>query len=408
MIMDGRVLTVLTTLLFLDKVSSVVVPPPVNITVQCHNFRTVAYWNYSRLSLHPRFNVLLLPYKGDPELLVNCCNITHRHCDVSKLPSIRDSYYLKVTAVVGSVQSDPSESLQFTYNTNSKEEILCSLDFPSVNLSSSPGMLKLQFPHPFHFYKNALGHEKKKYYKLFTYQVSREQENTSLECDGGKLCTAEIRVPESQEKPCVMLRGMMNSVNVATAEEICLEPQKHGRNNPKAVSPADELSLVLSLVMAAVFLVVGAVFGFLVFRRKTMGTSAIPKSMVSILAKPPLTWRLLRPESDVTTEVLSVAPSGDPVQEPPQEYNSTADTLTPYERSRFPIGLETGHGSGFGLGQTYDRSGGSEQEHRSEEEQQESSDGRGVESSGYDRPHVSVALEISPGDPVQGYRPTQA
>lgn len=38
------------------------VPPPENVTVHCHNLENVAYWNYSQLSLLPRFVVYVYGY----------------------------------------------------------------------------------------------------------------------------------------------------------------------------------------------------------------------------------------------------------------------------------------------------------------------------------------------------------
>ncbi|XP_035256217.1 interferon gamma receptor 1-like isoform X2 [Anguilla anguilla] len=412
--------------LFLDKGFSYV-PPPDNVTIQCHNFRTVAYWNYSQPSLHPRFIVDLFPYGGreknsrylkpdsisESDSVTSCFNITHRHCNVSKLVlrSVRHGFYLNVTAVVGLNRSEPTASAEFTYNSNEFQDELCFLDFPPVNLSESDGMLKFEFPHPFDFYSEALRHvNDRKYYKSFTYEVLG-QEKMRLDCERKKkgLCEGLVSAPGAQEKPCIRLKGTMNNIHIATAEEVCLQELNQTAltiQPPKAYS-ADNWSLILALAGAGAAVVVFTVCAGLVFRRKTKGSTAFPKIMASMLANPHSARRLLQPETDATSEVLSVAPRSDSEQESPDGQVPTG-TLIPEEGSRFPIGTVIGRGGSFSEGQTYDGLGGSEQGSRSEEEEQENSACRGVESSGYDRPHVSLTFEISPGDRVQGYKLTQA
>lgn len=393
--------------LFLDKSFSYV-PPPENVTIECHNFRTVAYWNYSQPSLHPRFFVELFPYGSNSQMVGSCLNITHRHCNVSELVlrSVQHGFYLNVTAVVGLNRSEPAASAEFTYNSNEFQEKLCFLDFPPVKLSESDGMLKLEFPHPFNAYSKALRNvDNKKYYKSFTYKVLG-QENMPLVCEKMRgLCENHVSAPGVQENPCIRLKGTMNNIHIATAEEVCL--QKLNQTAPTIQPPKGDLSLVLALVGAGAAMVVFAVCAGLVFRRKTKGSTTFPKIMASMLANPHSAKRLLQPETDATSEVLSVAPRSDSEQESPDGQVPTG-TLIPEEGSRFPIGKVIGRGGSFSEGQTYDGLGGSEQGSRSEEEEQENSACRGVESSGYDRPHVSLTFEISPGDRVQGYKLAQA
>ncbi|XP_064173334.1 interferon gamma receptor 1-like isoform X3 [Anguilla rostrata] len=297
--------------LFLDKGFSYV-PPPDNVTIQCHNFKTVAYWNYSQPSLHPRFIVELFPYGSSREKnsrylkpdsisesdsVKSCFNITHRHCNVSEpvLRSIQLGFYLNVTAVVGLNRSEPAASAEFTYNSNEFQEKLCFLDFPPVNLSKSGGMLKLEFRHPFDIYRKALRHvNDKKYYKSFTYEVLGQNMRLVCEREQG-LCEELVSAPGAQEKPCIRLKGTMNNIHIETAEEVCLQELNQTAltiQPPKAYS-ADNWSLILALAGAGAAVVVFTVCAGLVFRRKTKGSTAFPKIMVRFcdLGSPSLSHR---------------------------------------------------------------------------------------------------------------------
>ncbi|KAJ8248001.1 hypothetical protein GJAV_G00237040 [Gymnothorax javanicus] len=354
------------------------VPPPVNLTVQCHNLSVMAYWNYSQPSLQPNFTVKLIPYTGDRQIVKTCANISHHHCDVSRLVlrSVLDSYYLNVTAVVGSEHSEDASSLEFTYNMNMVEDQHCSLDFPSANLSVWGDVLTLQFPHPWDVYRAALQQEKKnqKRYRKFSYLVhfpGQKSESLKLECDwmrGGRGCERHLPVSEAQEKHCLTLEGRMNDILVASAEEICVENQPLPTRRPQE----DNLMAALAVVIAFVVLVVLAVIAILAYRRKTKGTSAIPKIVASLLASPHTAGRLLQPESDATSEVLSVDPRADPAPEAPQDCIAAGTPVpVPAEGSRFPIGVGAEHDSGSSPEPTCDGSGMREQERRSAEEEAE-------------------------------------
>ncbi|KAJ8250234.1 hypothetical protein COCON_G00221560 [Conger conger] len=388
--------TMFVVLLFLEKSFSVEVPPPVNLTIECHNFITVAHWNYSQPSLHPHFLVKLLPYGGDP-VHQSCVNTTHHHCDVSNLVHVTESYFLSVKAEVGSGQSVVVQS-DFTYNRNLVESKHCSVEFPPVTLSvDARKMLKFQFRHPLDFYKRELWQvlkepkTKRTHYEEFTYNVLYGEDFSKMpfECHYAKgLCEGYVPISEGQERLCIqLLDGELCDLVIAVSEKTCLDLQN--TTTEPVTSPEGYYSVVFWPVVAVVALVVFTMVVFLLIRRKTNGTSAIHKIMTSVLAIPSSAGKLLQPESEVTSPVLSLDPQEDPVLDLPPDH-LIAVTLDPQDRSRFPLGVEPGQDQG----QTCDRP-----EPRSVEE---------VESSGYDRPHVVLSVEMNPGDRVQGYKPTQA
>lgn len=399
--MKGFASTVFVLFMFLDE-GFTAIPSPVNLNIQCHNFSVRAYWNYSQPSLQPSFTVELFRYGGERINVTNCWNIRRRHCDVSRLVlhSVKESYFVRVSAVVGSEQSAPAVSPEFTYNRNMVEEEHCLLDFPRVNMSVWRGELSLVFTHPWEVYREALRHEKTqkcKAFRKFSYSVhSRGQGKDSLRLDceyrckeHGSVCEGRLLVSETLEKHCVTLEGVMNDIQVVTAEEICVGrlPPAARTGTPSRDAGSLDSSLAISLLVAVVVLVLLALIAVLAFRRKTRGTSAIPKMMASLLTGPHSAGRLLQPEPDVASEVQCMHPPADPAPDPPQDC-SAADTLAPIppEGSRFPLGVEAEPA----------RRGGAQDV-----------DSPPVEFSGYDRPQV-LSVEIGPGDNVQGYESTQA
>ncbi|KAJ8372546.1 hypothetical protein AAFF_G00281510 [Aldrovandia affinis] len=376
------------------------VPRPDNVTVSCHNFQTVVYWNYSKPSLNTRFKVDVKSYGSGFLPDHNCLNTMNHHCNLSSLVlrDIEESYSLNVSAVEGSNESEIAKSREFTYNKYRDEQILCLLDFPSVNLTVSHSVLKLQFLHPFYHYRITalLPRGNKRAYKDFYYQVVTGKEGGSHDfiCKATKEpCEQSILMPEEDTTHCLRLEGVMNNLKVIAAERICAKPQKiHEKMNV--------VYIVLCAVVPFAIIVVVAVFGVLVFKKQTnQDKSSLPKFLASFFTSQHSARPLLHPENEITSTVQSVASSPEESVANLLTNCGSSDDLTPGEGSRFCIGADVGQS----LGGTFSGSGGSEQESRGNKVQGQ--DLCDIGSSGYDRPQI--LLEMSPGEQVEGYRPTQ-
>ncbi|XP_036403089.1 interferon gamma receptor 1-like [Megalops cyprinoides] len=372
------------------------VPTPANVSILCHNFETVAHWNYPEPSLKPRFFVTVNGYRGGAKEVEKCFNITHQHCNITHLIllSTEDSYFVTVTAAVGSNKSAGEESQEFTYNKNMVERILCTLDFPPVNLSISDGVMAVSFTHPFHIYRGALGKKKKKDVD-FSYSIFTEEEGeikeSKFNCET-KECRENVPVPESEVRHCVEINGRLDSFFLTASEKNCYDPRKNAGMNSTYI-----ILFVAIGVLVAVFL---AGIAMVVFRKLTRDSSSLPKMMASVISQSRIGGNTMQPESTSVSEV-QVSPSGTTPLLPTAEDIAedkpvvTGSTM-PLDRSRFPIGEEGGSGglteSCEGSGQQFSGSG-EEQEHS-------------IVSSGYDRPKFTV--EISPGDHAEAYRSAQA
>ncbi|KAG7462967.1 hypothetical protein MATL_G00190340 [Megalops atlanticus] len=396
------------------------VPAPANVSILCHNFETVAHWNYPEPSLKPRFFVSVTSYRGGGAKVQKCFNTTHQHCNMTNLilGSPEDSYFVTVSAAVGSNKSADIDSPEFTYNKNMFENILCTLDFPPVDVSFLDGVVDVSFTHPFYIYRGALGKKKRDVdfsYSIFTW-VEDEREITESEFTCAlkdKECKETVAVLKPEARHCVEINGTLNQFVLTASEKSCYGPQKNS-----GLSSTYIILLVAIGVLALGFL---AWIGVAVFKKLTRGTTFLPKMMVSLISQQRGGGSTMQPESTNVSEVQVSPSSGttpllptviedEPAEAEPVVTGSTA----PLDRSRFPIGVGVGVGVGVeeeeeeeeeeerGSGGLTESCKGSGQQFWGSGEEQEHS----IVSSGYDRPKFTV--EMSPGDHVEAYRSAQA
>ncbi|XP_055746030.1 interferon gamma receptor 1-like [Salvelinus fontinalis] len=378
------------------------VPPPVNVSLMCHNFHNVIYWNYSEPSLQPQFNVEMTRKYSGAALV--CSNTSLYHCDVSSFTKvILEGYRFILTAVVG--QNTNSSEISFTYDDTVYPGLLdvqCSLDFPPVNISAvSDQMIKVQFIHPFHIYKHAIIKDERPDHKEFNYMVITEyhlkQHRFDCSYKQHHVCEAEILVDGEMDRHCIKIKGKMNNVHVSAHQNICIEG-KHGDSGPNYTA--------LYIVIPIVATVVIAFIVWLIYSKLRSGSFPQPKILASMLSHMGSVRSLMLPERAILSEVQT---GGSPLLQTPME-SLPDETLTvintPQEEVlRLPIGLKDKEWSGGEVMLPNEGSGSSLQVTR-ELGLEVKSDFS--ELSDYDCPHrpviIPVIEEMSPGDTVTGYK----
>ncbi|XP_070975867.1 interferon gamma receptor 1-like [Oncorhynchus clarkii lewisi] len=376
------------------------VPPPVNMSLICHNFHNVIYWNYSEPSLQPQFNVEMTRKYSGAALV--CSNTSLYHCDVSSFTKVIEEGYRFILTAVG--QNTNSPEISFTYDDTVYSDVVvhCSLDFPPVNISAvSDQIIKVQFIHPFHIYKYAIIKNERPDHKEFHYMVVTEDplKEHSFTCSYKQhhVCEAEIPVDGKMDRHCIKMKGKMNNVHVSAHQNICIE-EKHGDSGPSYTA--------LYIVIPIVAIVVIAFIVWLIYSKLTSGSFPQPKILASVLTHMSSGESLMQPERDILSELQT---GGSPLLQTPME-SLPDETLTvistPQEEVlRLPIGLKDQEWSGGEVMLPNEGSGSSLQVSR-ELGLEVKSDLS--ELSDYDCPHrpviIPVIEEMSPGDNVTGYK----
>lgn len=354
-----------------------VVPPPTNLSVVCHNFKNVLYWNYSSAVQQPTFTVNLNSYESDPQTL----KTSQRLLNISSYSSdITDHYVVSVTAGVGQEISE-SLSVKFTYSTDYYDEKThkCTLDFPAVDASVHKDVIEVSFKHPSAFYARASLEEEFEYTIILnpsSSSVPHLQEKSSHSCfedELGYLCETKVHVNQSVVGQCVELKfeGKIASIPVHTYRNVTV-PQ---------LEPASAKTEWIAAILCGSIALLFIVFVVLWFIHKNF--SKIPKvpSILRNIVTRPYSTPYSQPESPHVSSMTSATHT--PVllynNEPlldfvHDEVSKTTDTLVNTE----------------------------EEEPAPSEEEYDSSGGFG-KSSDYDSP--KCLMEMSPGDFPEGYGP---
>ncbi|XP_028830440.1 interferon gamma receptor 1 isoform X2 [Denticeps clupeoides] len=234
-------------------------PCPVNVTVNCDNFHTVVYWNYSHPLPSTLFNLRLLTHSRHSEEI----NTTETHCDTTSILKHANyaEYTVKIRAVGGDEVSAFSGSIVFTFNSNSiNYNTLCKLDFPRVNLSlqHEHKRLKVTFQNPLRVYRNApaLKYLEDNEYPTFdtidfNYKIKTNLSQTGLlefSCKYAQmLCEALVPMSAGEEEHgCIEISGSIRGVLVR-GSRVCL----HGSTlSPQP--PSSRQRRVISIIIICV------------------------------------------------------------------------------------------------------------------------------------------------------------
>ncbi|KAK2896348.1 hypothetical protein Q8A67_010836 [Cirrhinus molitorella] len=225
-------------------------PSPTNISVVCHNFVNVLYWNYSNPTEQLKFSVNVDPYESDSQTV----DTTQTYLDISSYSRDGgDDYFVSVTAHDGQEKSE-SVSIRFTYSKDyfdeNKHKYKCSLDFPAVNTSVHKDVIEASFQHPF------LLHQQNILKQEFMYTVTLDEHRVLYSCfEDEELCIAKIHLNQSADGQCVELKfkGTIAGIPSFTYRNICVSKQ---------MPETDKTGLITALIgggIVTLFIIMGVV-----------------------------------------------------------------------------------------------------------------------------------------------------
>ncbi|XDV50908.1 hypothetical protein PO909_019894 [Leuciscus waleckii] len=226
------------------------VPSATNVSVVCHNFVNVLYWNYSDPAEEMRFSVLVKPYESDDPRTVYTSQM---YLDFSNYSNdAADDYIVDVTAYVGQEKSEPA-SIRFTYSKDYYDEKThtnkCSLDFPAVNTSGHKDVIEVSFWHPSLFYEHGIPNEE------FKYTVTYDEETFTDSCfEDEDLCITQIHLNQSLAGHCVELKfeGKIAAIPTHTSRSVCVPPLQTHTDHSVLIMAFLGVGVVMFFIIAGV------------------------------------------------------------------------------------------------------------------------------------------------------------
>ncbi|XP_041959582.1 interferon gamma receptor 1 isoform X1 [Alosa sapidissima] len=259
------------------------IPGPENVTVDCDNFDTIVYWNYSDLLIGTLFQVEFKSDIGNK----NTFKTEAHHVNItSRLNNTNYAVYtIRIRAQNVTHTSKFSSPVRFAFDNRMEGDIICNLDFPPVTLKYEYGDLTLSFQNPLHLYENtpALKYLKKNTDpNLETSNLSYEvvdQSNRATEftCPYEKsVCAETLHISAKKDHYCVNVSGSIVRANVRAAK-FCYNGPEKGRPLPSHI-----VAIVFAMVLIGTIIFLAA----LVSWKTRAKTHPIPTPHV-----PPLTER---------------------------------------------------------------------------------------------------------------------
>ncbi|KAL1263501.1 hypothetical protein QQF64_006240 [Cirrhinus molitorella] len=339
------------------------VPSPTNVSVVCHNFVNVVYWNYSNPTEQLKFSVNVDPYMSDSQTVVT----SQTYLDISSYcRDVTDDYIVTVTAHDGQEKSE-NVSIRFTYSKDFDEsKHKCSLDFPAVNASIHKDVIRVSFQHPFLFHQQDILEEE------FMYTVTHDEQTVPNSCfEDEMLCTEDIHFNQSAIGQCVelKLKGEIAGIPLHTYRKVCVSLQTPETNK------AGLIAGLLGGGIIVLFIIMGVVW--LLWRK----WSKIPQKPEFLRRSPGQFSTILvsQPESAPVSQVASQGHTP-LLNEDSFSYDSPHNSLTEKDCKANTIPEEV-----------------------TEEDVNNEDSEDFVRSSDYDRP--KLMQEMSPGDITEGYGP---
>ncbi|XP_066535652.1 interferon gamma receptor 1-like [Hoplias malabaricus] len=345
------------------------VSPPTNLSVNCHNFENILYWNYSDPIQEPKFSVEIKNYKNDEIYTVNT---SQKYLDITNYTDDPGNvYFISVTAIqFVSEHSNSLGSTMFTYSSDFQSQSKCMVDFPEVNVSVFGHTIEISFYHPYVVYdEESLDNE-------FTYTITcNETECGKNVCD--ELCKQTVHLPENLYGQCftLHLQGTANDISLESSIQVC----------SSIVNPPDTPLLITIILCSAIIMLMLTVAGVIVYKKLTQSDSqrALFSKILGIVSQDP---SIVNPEQPTVSQVTSV--SHTPLMITVDEDLVTLIQTSPTEVNHLPIPPPT------------------ELEFNEDQEAEASEEDDDINFdsfSGYDR--KKFPLEMSPGDEVEAYRP---
>ncbi|XP_043090528.1 interferon gamma receptor 1-like [Puntigrus tetrazona] len=277
------------------------VPSPTNVSVVCHNFVNVLYWNYSKPTEQLKFSVLVKPYESASRTV----DTSQTYLDISSYSGdVGDDYFVSVTAHDGQEISERA-SIRFTYSKDyfniNTHKYKCSLDFPAVNTSVHKHMIKASFQHPFMLHKQVTLNGE------FVYTITHDERKFLYSCfEVEELCTAEIYLNQSAAGQRVELKfeGKIAGIHSYTYRNVSI---------PRQTPETDNTGIIAALLGGGT-IVLSIIIGFvwLLWRK----WSKIPKMPHwCIIPRQYHTMLVSQPEMTDISPVTSQGPPSSPVEE---------------------------------------------------------------------------------------------
>ncbi|MCJ8730925.1 hypothetical protein PDJAM_G00189770 [Pangasius djambal] len=363
------------TLAFSSVVLSTV-PAPTNVSVTCHNFKNVLYWNYSEPDLRPEFTINIHRYTSGPVLL----RTNQTYLDVSEYTEVADGYYITVEA-----QPEGSEikveGTRFSYSEDFDTDIKCVVDFPVLEVSVHPRKLELSFSHP------CLVHNVEALKDEFLYTVLFNETKSESSCDcEDEVCTTEIHLNENLYGSCmnVHVKGFVNGIPTKTSRNVC------GQVAPDNTDWTMLLTILLCSGVGLLFLII---LGAMIFKKLTQPDSQ--STIISKILGMVNSDRVVHvPEQPALSEVMSVGHT--PLLETTDQALLHLSTPTCDENPLFPTHVPTHINTDAVLAE--------EEDHGEVTEDADSGDfNSGNSFSGYDS--QKFPIDMGQGDIVEAYGP---
>ncbi|KAL1263499.1 hypothetical protein QQF64_006238 [Cirrhinus molitorella] len=321
---------------------------PANVSVVCHNFVNVLYWNYSNSTEQLKFSVNVDPYESESQTV----DTSQTYLDISNYTrDAGDDYLVSVTAHDGQEKSE-SISIKFTYSKDyfdeNKHKYKCSLDFPAVNTSVHKDVIEASFQHPF------LLHQQNILKQEFMYKVSHDEQSFPYSCSvKHELCIAKIHLNE----------GIAGQFELKFEGKIAGIPLNTSRNVwvPQKTHEIDKTGLIAALLgggTIVLFIIMGVVW---LLCRKWSKIPKIPEVLRGLIpGQSPTSQPELTEVSPMTSQRHTPLLTGDSCDSPPislTEENCKANTDStevdlPEEVSEEDVNNDDSEG--FGRSSDYD------------------------------------------------------
>ncbi|XP_052427664.1 interferon gamma receptor 1-like isoform X2 [Carassius gibelio] len=355
------------------------VPSPTNVSVVCHNFVNVLYWNYSNPTEQMKFAIKVEPYESPSQTV----DTSQTYLDISSYSTdVEDDYLVLLTAHDGQEKSE-NVSIRFTYSKDyfdeNKHKYKCSLDFPAVNTSVHKDVIEVSFQHPFKLYKQEIMNDE------FTYTITHDEQMVEYSCfEDEDLCNAEVHFNQSVAGQCVELKleGVIAGIPSYTYSNVCVPQPTPETDSAISSHIKDKTGLIAALIgvgTIVLFITMGFVW---LLCRKWSKIPKIPAFLRNVIpGQSPTTQPEPTPISKMTpqghTPLLTDSFSYDSFPSSPTEKDCKENTILDDTVVDLPVVSE-------------------------EDMEGEDFEGFGS-SSDYDRP--KFLQEMSPGDFTEGYGP---
>uniref|UniRef100_A0A673JM36 Fibronectin type-III domain-containing protein n=1 Tax=Sinocyclocheilus rhinocerous TaxID=307959 RepID=A0A673JM36_9TELE len=336
------------------------VPSPTNVSVVCHNFVNVLFWNYSNPTEQLKFSVMVKPYVSASQTV----DTSQTYLDISSYSrDADDDYFVFVTAHDGQEKSE-NVSIRFTYSKDyfneNTHKYKCSLNFPAVNTSVHKDVIEVSFQHIFLLHKQDILNEE------FKYTITHDEQKVLYSCFvEEELCTAEIHFNQSVAGQCVELKleGMIAGIPSYTYRNVCV---------PQQTPETDKTGIIAALLgggTIVLFIIIGFVW---LLWRKWSKIPKMPQGLWCVISRQSHTMLVSQPEPTDICPVTSQGPPSSPTEEACKTVSTLDDTVVDLsEVSEEDMDCEDSEGFG--------------------------------RLSDYDRP--KFLQEMSPGDCTEGYGP---